>query len=388
MDQSTHPQMGCGMSLEVDVRSRFGNFEIEAAFEAGFGLTALFGHSGSGKTTILKMISGLTRPDEGRIVVDGRVLFDSLNRVDVAPSDRRIAMVFQDARLFPHMTVRRNLTYGRWAGKRRSSLALDRVTDLLGIGGLLERYPGRLSGGEKQRVAIGRAMLADPAILLMDEPLASLDQARKQEILPFLEEIRDDTGVPIVYVSHEVDEVARLADTLVLLAGGRMLGAGDAVSMFARLDFGPALGRHEASSLLIGSVIEVDENYGLTIVSLDEGARISIVSGAYRPGERLRMRIKARDVALSVGRPDGVSFRNVLPARVEEIVRDESPFVELMLRVGGQALRARITRQALDDLGIGRGDRIFAMVKSVAIGRRTLSSLSDDAASGSDGVSA
>jgi molybdate transport system ATP-binding protein len=231
-------------------------------------------------------------------------------------------------------------------------------------------------------------MLADPAILLMDEPLASLDQARKQEILPFLEEIRDDTGVPIVYVSHEVDEVARLADTLVLLAGGRMLGAGDAVSMFARLDFGPALGRHEASSLLIGSVIEVDENYGLTIVSLDEGARISIVSGAYRPGERLRMRIKARDVALSVGRPDGVSFRNVLPARVEEIVCDESPFVELMLRVGGQALRARITRQALDDLGIGRGDRIFAMVKSVAIGRRTLSSLSDDAASGSDGVSA
>lgn len=379
--------MGCGMSLEVDVRSRLGNFEIEAAFETGFGLTALFGHSGSGKTTVLKMIAGLTRPDEGRIVADGRVLFDSRSRVDIVPSKRRIAMVFQDARLFPHMTVRRNLTYGRWAGKRNSSLALDRVTDLLGIGGLLDRYPGRLSGGEKQRVAIGRALLADPAILLMDEPLASLDQARKQEILPFLEEIRDETGIPIVYVSHEVDEVARLADTLVLLADGRMLGAGDAVSMFARLDFGPALGRHEASSLLVGTVTETDEHYGMTVVSLEEGSRISIVSTAYRIGERLRMRIKARDVALSVGRPDGVSFRNVLPASVEEVVHDGSPFVELMLSVDGQTLRARITRQALDDLGIARGDFIFAMVKSVAIGRRTLSSLPEATASGSDGVS-
>ncbi|MEX3010247.1 molybdenum ABC transporter ATP-binding protein [Hoeflea sp. TYP-13] len=361
------------MSLEVLVRSRLGTFEIDAAFEAGTGVTALFGNSGSGKTSVLKMIAGLVRPQTGRIRVDGAALYDSDGGVDVPPHARRIGMVFQDARLFPHMSVSRNLTYGRWAGKRKGSADFKRITELLGIGSLLGRYPGTLSGGEKQRVAIGRALLADPALLLMDEPLASLDQERKREILPYLEEVRDETGLPIVYVSHEVDEVARLADTLVLLSDGKVLGSGDAVDVFSKLEFGPALGRHEASALLSGTVRGFAADYGLCEVSLDGEHTLYVVNDRVKTGDRLRMRIKARDVALSLKAPEGVSIRNILPGVVVSFALDDSPFVEIVLDVAGQMLRARITRQAFDELGISAGLPVFAMIKSVAIGQRMLS---------------
>jgi molybdate transport system ATP-binding protein len=362
------------MSLDVSVRSRVGNFDIEADFVAGPGVTALFGHSGSGKTTILKMIAGLIKPDDGRIVAGDQVLLDIEGNVDLPPHLRRVGMVFQDARLFPHMTVARNLTYGRWAGKRGSSVDFDRICDLLGLRALLARYPVRLSGGEKQRVAIGRALLSDPALLLMDEPLASLDEQRKREILPYLEEIRDVTGLPIVYVSHEMDEVARLADTLVVLSEGKVLGSGEAVEMFSRLDFGPALGRHEASSLLVGTVSESQSpDYGLCDIALDGSTALSVINDRLTAGERVRMRIKARDVALALSRPETISFRNILPATVRQIALEDSPFVEVLLDAGGQALRARITRQAHDELGIAEGLPVFALIKSVAIGQRTLS---------------
>lgn len=360
------------MSLEVLVRSRLGTFEIDAAFEAGTGVTALFGQSGSGKTSLLKMIAGLLQPQSGHIRVDGTALFDSEGGVDLAPQNRRIGMVFQDARLFPHMSVARNLTYGRWAGKRKGTADLRRITELLGIGSLLNRYPATLSGGEKQRVAIGRALLADPALLLMDEPLASLDHERKREILPYLEEVRDETGLPIVYVSHEVDEVARLADTLVLLSGGKVLGSGDAVEVFSKLEFGPALGRHEASALLSGTVSGFKADYGLCEVSLEDGQTIYIVNNRIKVGDRLRMRIKARDVALSLSRPENISIRNVLSGNVDGFALDDSPFVEIVLDIAGQMLRARITRHAFDALGIQKGLPVFAMVKSVAIGQRML----------------
>lgn len=361
------------MSLDVRLNSQLGTFRIEAEFLAEAGVTALFGHSGSGKTSILKMIAGLVRPQEGRISAGEQVLFDSADGTDVPAQKRRVGMVFQDARLFPHMTVARNLTYGRWAGRRAETVDFSRICALLGIADLLNRYPATLSGGEEQRVAIGRALLADPALLLMDEPLASLDQDRKREILPYLEEVRDDTGLPIVYVSHEVDEVARLADTLVLLNEGRVLGSGDAADMFSRLDFGPALGRHEASSLLSGTVSGVDRSYGLCAIGLDGGHQLHIVSDRARTGERLRMRIKARDVALSLKPPRDVSVRNVLPAKVRDFVVEDSPFVEIVLDVAGQALRARITRHAFDNLGIHHGQDVFAMIKSVAIGQRMVS---------------
>jgi len=361
------------MSVEVDIRSQRGEFRLEAEFSAGPGVTALFGQSGAGKTSLLQMIAGLLRPQSGRIRVGDRVLFDDGNRVNVPTHKRRVGMVFQDARLFPHLTVARNLTYGRWAGKRASSGDISRITVMLGIGGLLNRYPATLSGGEKQRVAIGRALLSEPDLLLMDEPLASLDQQRKREILPYLEEVRDETGLPIVYVSHEMDEVARLADTLVVLSEGRVLGAGDAVEMFSQLDFGPALGRHEASALLSGTVTGLDGQYGLSAVKLDGGPVIHLINQRIRVGDRLRMRIKARDVALSLKPPKGLSFRNVLPGKVHDFVRDDSPFVEVAVDVAGQILRARITRLAFDELKIEKGLPVHALIKSVAIGQRMLS---------------
>lgn len=361
------------MSLDVSVRSRVGTFDLRAEFSAGPGITALFGHSGAGKTTILKMIAGLVKPDDGRIVADGTVLLDAAADIDMPSHLRRVGMVFQDARLFPHMTVLRNLTYGRWAGKRKASVDFDRICELLGLGELLDRHPASLSGGEKQRVAIGRALLSDPALLLLDEPLASLDGARKREILPYLEEIRDVTGLPMVYVSHEMDEVARLADTLVVLSEGSVLGSGDAVEMFSRLDLGPALGRHEASSLLVGTVAEGTPDHELRHIDLDGSTALRVMNTQLLPGERVRMRIKARDVALSLTRPEGISFRNILPARVRQIALEDSPFVEVLLETGGQALRARITRQAHDELEISEGKSLFALVKSVAIGQRTLS---------------
>ena len=212
------------MTLAVDIRHRLGDFRLDARFETGGGLTALFGRSGSGKTSLVNIIAGLIRPDEGRVVVDGAVLVDtSARRVRAARTGAASATCSRRARLFPHLTVRQNLLYGRWFAPRRRERGddLEQVVELLGIGGLLERRPGRLSGGEKQRVAIGRALLADPRLLLMDEPLASLDEARKAEILPYIERLRDESRVPIVYVSHSIAEVARLADHDRAAVGGQ-----------------------------------------------------------------------------------------------------------------------------------------------------------------------
>jgi molybdate transport system ATP-binding protein len=213
------------MTLAIDIKHRLGSFELDARFGAGSGLVALFGRSGSGKTSVINIIAGLIRPEHGQVTVEGVTLVDAARGIFVPSHRRRIGYVFQEARLFPHLTVRQNLLYGRWFAPRTGrGDDLDRVVDLLGIGGLLDRRPGRLSGGEKQRVAIGRALLAAPRVLLMDEPLASLDEARKAEILPYIERLRDEGGVPIVYVSHSLAEVARLASTVVVLAEGRGRG--------------------------------------------------------------------------------------------------------------------------------------------------------------------
>jgi molybdate transport system ATP-binding protein len=213
--------------LVVDAEKSLGAFTIKTAFEGDHGITALFGPSGSGKTSIANMVAGLIAPDRGRIAFDGDVLFDSEQGINLPAHRRRVGYVFQDGRLFPHLSVVRNLDYGRWmTGQQRDDTQFKHVTDLLDIGPLLKRRPGALSGGERQRVALGRALLMKPRLLLLDEPLASLDTARKQEILPYLERLRDDTGLPMIYVSHDPAEVRRLASRVVLLDGGRVMATG------------------------------------------------------------------------------------------------------------------------------------------------------------------
>jgi molybdate transport system ATP-binding protein len=355
--------------LSVSVTGEAGAFRLAADFEAGSGITALFGHSGAGKTTILKMIAGMTKPKTGRIVAAGHVLFDSAARIDLPPQRRQVGFVFQDGRLFPHLSVRRNLTYARWAGRREATRPFAEVVALLGLEKHLDRSPATLSGGERQRVAIGRALLSGPAILLMDEPLSSLDQARRLDILPYIEAIRDETRIPIVYVSHEVDEVARLADTVVVLEQGRMLAAGPAAEIFGRLDLGDTLGRQEAGALVEGVVSAVEPEYGVALIDAG-GARLELVGEGFSAGEAVRLRIRARDVALAKKAQVGHSIRNQLPCVVEEIVDADPAFVEVALRLGSQRLRSRITRKSADEMGLTPGQAVVALLKAVSVERR------------------
>lgn len=358
-------------NLSVAVEGRAGDFRVSARFSSPAGITGLFGHSGAGKSTLLKMIAGLVCPQRGRIALSGRTLFDAESGIDIPVARRRTGFVFQDARLFPHMSVRANLTYAGRFGGRGNQGSLDHVCELLGLGGLLERRPASLSGGERQRVAIGRALLSDPGILLMDEPLSSLDHARRQEVLPYLERMRAETSIPIIYVSHEIDEIARLADTLVVLSHGEMVAAGPAVEIFGRADLGPALGRHEAGALVEGEVVSVDADYGLARVRAGE-SEIELVAPDLKPGTMVRMRVRARDVAIARAVPEAISIRNRIRARVEEIVEETGPYVEIVLDVGGQVLRARITRKSHDELGLGPAQEVYALLKAISVERRAV----------------
>lgn len=366
------------MSLEVAVEHAQGAFRLQASFRSDGRLTALFGRSGSGKTTLVNAIAGLIRPSQGRIVVDGAVLLDTAAGVFVAKHRRRIGYVFQDARLFPHLTVRQNLLFGRWFAGRGGeggggkAIDLDAVVALLGIGHLLGRRPAGLSGGEKQRVAIGRALLAHPRLLLMDEPLASLDEARKAEILPYIERLRDEAGVPIVYVSHAVAEVARLAATVVVLEGGRVAAAGATADVLGRLDL-PALDG-DGGAVLEATVEGHDDAYGLTRLSTAAGP-LQVPRLALDPGAATRAHVRARDVMLSLEPLGGVSALNVLTGCVVAIgpsalPREGSASVLVRLDCGGAALLARITRKSLDALGLAPGRTVQAVIKSVSMDRR------------------
>jgi molybdate transport system ATP-binding protein len=354
------------MTLSITLSHRFGDFTLEAAFDAPPGVTALFGRSGSGKSTVVNAVAGLLRPDAGRIVLGERVLFDSAARVNLPPHRRRMGYVFQDARLFPHLTVRQNLTYGRWFARTGTdSSELARITDLLGIGALLDRRPGALSGGEKQRVAIGRAILSNPQMLLMDEPLAALDEARKAEILPYLERLRDELRLPILYVSHSVAEVARLATSIVLLEAGRVMAAGPAATVMADPAMAPVMGLREAGAL-ISATVAAHEDDGLTRLS-SAGGPIWLPRVGAVPGHVMRLRILAQDVMLATTRPEGLSALNILTATVEEIRLGDGPGAIVRLRMGDEALLARITRRSVQALGLGTGDQVFAVLKSVSV---------------------
>lgn len=358
--------------LEVDITCALGAVRLEAAFAAAGGVTALFGRSGAGKTSVINAIAGLVRPVRGRIAVGGTVLFDHARRIDLPRHRRRIGYVFQEPRLLPHLSVRQNLLYGRWftpSGERRGSLC--EVVELLGIGDLLRRRPGTLSGGERQRVAIGRALLASPRLLLMDEPLASLDAARKEEILPFLLRLRGEARLPIVYVTHSLDEVSRLADTMVVLAEGKVAAQGPVAEVMARLDLGLALGHAEAGAVLSATVAGHDLAYALTEL-LVAGQRLTVPRLEAPVGSAVRLRVRARDVALATVRPTGTSVRNLLRAHVRSIACAEGPYAELVLDLGGAPLRSRLTRRSVDELGLAPGTPVIAMLRAVAVERRQL----------------
>ena len=360
------------MTLSVSLSHRFPGLALDVGFTAPPGVTALFGRSGSGKTTVVNAVAGLLRPDQGRIVADGAVLLDRAAGVNLPPHRRRIGYVFQDARLFPHLTVRQNLLYGRWFAPRGPGADLDRVVDLLGIGALLPRHPGALSGGEKQRVAIGRAILCNPRLLLMDEPLAALDEARKAEILPYLERLRDELQLPILYVSHALAEVARLATTVVLMEAGRVTAAGPVGEILSDPVLAPGLGLREAGAVVMARLAAQEED-GLTRLDSSAGP-IWLPRVAALPGTPLRLRVLAQDVMVATRRPEGISALNVLPATVQDIRLGEGPGALVRLRAGHEILLARITRRSAAALDLQPGQPVFAVLKAVSVAQENVGS--------------
>lgn len=355
--------------IEIDIGHRLGDFRLDAAFSSDGRLTSLFGRSGSGKTSLVNIIGGLIRPERGRVVVAGQVLVDTRAGIFVPKHRRRIGYVFQEARLFPHLDVRQNLLFGRWFSPRDAapSSDLSGVVDLLGIAHLLKRRPGALSGGEKQRVAIGRALLAKPRLLLMDEPLASLDEARKAEILPYIERLRDYIGVPVVYVSHSVSEVTRLATTLVTLDQGRVTAFGPTAEVMSRLDVAGLSQGAEAGSVLDAEIVGHDRDYGLAMLATRAGI-LQVACGDLAVGAKLRVRILASDVLVSLSHPVGISALNVLPGRIAEVgTHRDHGAVALRVDCGGAGIIARLTLKSANALALHQGREVYLVVKSVSI---------------------
>lgn len=354
--------------IEVDVEQQLGTFHLSAAFRAEAPIVGLFGRSGAGKTSVVNAIAGIATPVRGSISINGKCLFDSARGIDLPPEARRVGYVFQDALLFPHLDVKANLLYGqRLRPLAEHFIDQKRVIELLGIGSLLARRPMALSGGEKQRVAIGRALLAQPRIMLFDEPLASLDASRKAEILAYIERLRDELRIPMVYVSHSVPEIARLADTVVLLSEGRCVAVGEAGQVLRQAELDAAADLDEVGSLIETRVVQHDVDERLTTLAFD-GGKLIVPLLAEAPGDRVRAIIRARDVSLAVRSPTEISILNILPGRVTAIRGDGGdPTVDVVLSVGAATLTARITRRSLRELHLHVGQDAYALVKAVSI---------------------
>ncbi len=353
---------------QISARRRQGDFLLDVDFTSpDAGVTALFGRSGSGKSSVINMVAGLARPDDGKIIVKDRILFDRIGNIDLPPHLRRIGMVFQDSRLFPHYTVRGNLCYGMdLTPKAERFVRFDEVVALLGLEHLLERRPHSLSGGEKQRVAIGRALLTSPQLLLMDEPLASLDAARKAEVLPYIALLSDRFRLPILYVSHAVDEVLRLADHMVLLADGKSVLNGSVEVVMSHPRFAEAAGDIEPASVVNAQILAHDPALGMTRLAFAGGSLL--LPRLDQPiGRVVRVRIEAANVILALDRPTGLSVRNCLPAKIVHL-RADGDLVDVQLDIGCP-LHARITGQACLDLRLRPGMSLYALIKSAAIAR-------------------
>lgn len=361
------------MNATVDLHYVFRRTEFSLDVELKIpmqGITGIFGESGSGKTTLLRCIAGLEQPATGQLSINGDAWQDTTQQISRAIHERQIGYVFQEPRLFRHLNVRRNLEYGQ---RRRRDLQdgveFDQIVGLLGLDRLIDRTPDELSGGEAQRVAIARALLSAPRLVLMDEPLASLDRARKDEILPFLDRLHTELSIPILYVSHNIDEVCRLCDHLVVMDRGRVLAAGEIQSVLVDLDL-PMLGGDEAGSVISGTVEAYDADYDLTRLTFSGGSLL--IPGRFGDVQSaLRLRIRANDVSLCRSRPDDSSILNIIPITVDEIHIAQGPYALVRLRAGDDFLMSRLTRRSCDELRLKSGDQLLAQIKSVAV-RSTL----------------
>jgi molybdate transport system ATP-binding protein len=369
--------------LEVSVRHDFPGFALDAAFRAPPGITVLFGRSGSGKTSIVNAVAGLLMPDAGRIASGDWTLLDTERGVRLRPHRRRLGYIFQEGRLFPHLTVRQNLRYGAWFAPRDAVREdMGRVIELLGIGHLLDRRPGALSGGEKQRVAIGRALLSAPRLILADEPLAALDEARRAEILPYFERLRDELSVPVLYVSHSASEVARLATTVVALDGGRVVRQGPAAEVLSDPTVLPA-GPRGAGAVLAARV-RAHHADGLT--ELEAGGRpLFLPRLGQAPGSAVRVRVPAHEVILSRARPEGLSALNILSGTVREIRPGDGPGAIVALETPAGRLLARVTRRSVETLGLAPGVEAHAVVKTFSVAPADIGAGPDPAALGGAG---
>lgn len=367
MSQS-NPSRSADSGIHARFRRSYPGFVLDVDLHLpGRGVTALFGHSGSGKTTCLRCVAGLERAESGLLEINGECWQDSARGLFVPTHKRPLGYVFQEASLFAHLSVRRNLEFGmkRIAAASRR-VAWEQAVELLGIGHLLERLPARLSGGERQRVGIARALLTSPRLLLMDEPLAALDLKRKNEILPYLERLHDELDIPVLYVSHAPDEVARLADHVVLLDQGRVVAQGGLQETLARLDLPTAFS--EDAGVVIQSVVAAhDDAYHLTRLDFP-GGHVLVARRPEPVGHALRFRVHARDVSLALEHAEGSSITNILAATVQEVAAADTPaHVLVRLAADGTPLLARITRRSCDLLGIRPGKRLWAQIKAVAL---------------------
>ncbi|WP_339456038.1 molybdenum ABC transporter ATP-binding protein [Pseudomonas sp. EA_65y_Pfl1_P120] len=356
--------------IDVRLQLKYSGFALEVDLHLpGRGVTALYGHSGSGKTTCLRCIAGLERAEDGFIQVNDEVWQDSRNGVFVPPHKRALGYVFQEASLFAHLSVRANLDFGlKRIPRQQRRVDMAQATELLAIGHLLDRNPQHLSGGERQRIGIARALLTSPKLLLMDEPLAALDSQRKGEILPYLERLHDELDIPVLYVSHAQDEVARLADHIVLLSDGKALASGPIGETLARLDLPLARG-DDAGVVIDGTVSTYDEHYQLLTLQLPDSAlHMRVAHAPLAVGKALRIKVQARDVSLSLQAEEHSSILNRLPVTVtQEIPADNSAHVLVRLDAGGTPLLARITRFSRDQLQLHPGQTLWAQIKAVAV---------------------
>lgn len=358
--------------LEASISLHAGTFPLSVELAADVGVTVIFGRSGSGKTSLLDAIAGLRRPEAGRIVIGGTTVFDAAGGIDLPPEQRAVGYVFQDARLLPHLSVHENLVYGlKRVRDREVVFQQGEIVELLELGPLLARRPAGLSGGEAQRVAIGRALLRQPGALLMDEPLSNLDVTSREQLIPFIARLADRISIPIVYVSHGVEEVLRLADRVALMSSGEVVACGPADEVMSRGDLGPLTGRYEAGAMIETTIVEHEADYGLSRLSC--GHQDLYVPALDMPlGAPIRIRIRSRDIAIALERPENSSFVNILEGTLRAIDGEpDASQVNLQIDVG-VPLIARITRKSLEKLALGPGQHIYALIKSVAIDRRSL----------------